>query len=331
MYRHMLVPLDGSPLGSTTIDQAIAYARGCGARLTFFHARPDLAATGEGALLMAMSPDHFAAAAAGNARAIVGRAETAARAAGIECASLVQTSDRPHEAILDAAKTAGCDMIFMASHGRRGITGALHGSVTGRVLQRTTLPVLVAAVESNLAALSDEQRALAMIRDEHRSLGAVLHALLAQIEQPQPVPALVTAMLHYVEQFPEQLHHPKEDAYLFQALRTRTAECNDLLDDLERQHAAGAAKFAAMRAQLRSGDTASFAASVRDFAAFQWRHMGIEERIVLPAASRHLLPADWKDIATAFGNNGDPRFGDESFERLAGRLLELAAGAQGTS
>src|SRR5438034_84963 len=134
MYRHMLVPLDGSPLGSTTIDQAIAYARGSGARLTVFHARPDLAATGEGALLV---------------------------------------------------------------------------------------------------ALSAEQRALAMIRDEHRSLGAVLHALLAQIEQPQPAPALVKAMLHYVEQFPEQLHHPKEDAYLFQALRTRTAECNDLLDDLE--------------------------------------------------------------------------------------------------
>jgi nucleotide-binding universal stress UspA family protein len=60
MYRHLLVPLDGSPLSSTTVDQAIVYAGATGARLTFFHARPDLASTGEGALLHAMSPEDFA-------------------------------------------------------------------------------------------------------------------------------------------------------------------------------------------------------------------------------------------------------------------------------
>ena len=215
----------------------------------------------------------------------------------------------------------------MASHGRRGIKGALHGSVTANVLQRATLPVLVAAVESNLPALSDEQRALAVIRDEHRSLGAVLHALLGLLERPdhQPDPALLNAMLHYLEQFPERLHHPKEDAYLFRTLRARTAECDAVLDELEGHHAAGAAKFAAMRDRLAMGDTAELAQDVRDFAGMQWRHMGVEEQIVLPAAGRHLQSADWREIANAFGANRAPRFGDEPFELLASRLLELAA------
>jgi len=170
MYMHLLVPVDGTPLASATIEQAVAYARVGGARLTFLHARADLAARGDGALLHAMSPEVFADAAAGNARALLARAEAAARAAGVTASSMLMTSDRPHEAILEAARSSGCDLVFMASHGRRGLKGALLGSVTRKVLEGATLPVLVAAVESNLAARSDEQRALVLLREEHRSL-----------------------------------------------------------------------------------------------------------------------------------------------------------------
>lgn len=328
MYMHLLVPLDATPLATATVEKALAFARVSGARITFLHARADLAASGDGALLHAMSPDAFADAAAGNARVVLGKAEAAARAAGVNAASLLVTSDRPHEAILEAAGNAGCDLVFMASHGRRGIKGAMLGSVTRRVLERATLPVLVAAIESNLAALTDEQRALAVIREEHRSLAAVLHALLGILDDTAraPDPALLRAMLFYVEQFPERLHHPKEERQIFSRLRQRTSECDALLAELEGQHATGAIRFAELRALLEGGDMTSFTSTVRRFAHEQWAHMSAEETLVLPAASRHLSPADWHAVAEAFEANADPRFGTgESFEGLASRLLELAS------
>lgn len=328
MYMHLLVPVDGTPLAAATIEQAVAYARVSGARLTFLHARADLATRGDGALLHAMAPEVFADAAAGNARALLGRAEAAARAAGVAASSMLVTSDRPHEAILEAARDTGCDLVFMASHGRRGLKGALLGSVTRKVIEGATLPVLVAAVESNLAARSAEQRALALLRDEHRSLAAVLHALLAQIDDPARPPdqALLRAMLFYVEQFPQRLHHPKEEQHLFVRLRQRTTECDALLAELHRQHATGAGQFAQLRRLLEAGDETGFANAAQAFAQDQWQHMRIEETLVLPAASRHLLPEDWRAIAEAFEADPAPGFDtSESFDALAARLLELAS------
>jgi len=338
MYRHLLVPIDGSPLASATIEQAVAYASATGARLTFFHARPDYAATGEGALLHSMAPAAFDDAAAGNALALLAKAEASARRAGLEASSAVEVSDRPHQAILAAAIGQGCDLIFMASRGRRGLTRVLKGSVTQKVLQETTLPVLVAAVESNQPE-SDERKALTVIRDEHRSLAAVIHGLQhALCESTLAMRgvdfALLRSMLFYVEAFPERLHHPKESAYLFARLRKRTHECDALIDELERQHAEGAAGFAELRAALdawetgKAGDAAGCRNAVDRFAESQWLHMAAEENLVLPAASRYLTPADWAEIASAFGDNGDPHFDAEpSFERLFARLMNLAAGA----
>ncbi len=326
MYMHLLVPLDGTPLASATVEQAVNYARVSGARLTFLHVRPDAAAHGDGALLHAMAPDVFAAAAAGNARMLLGRAEAGARAAAVAASSIVLTSDRPHEAILQAARDAGCDLVFMASHGRRGLKGALLGSVTRKVLEHATLPVLIAAVESNLAERSDEQRALAILREEHRSLAAVLHALLGQVEVDGAAfdPTLIRAMLFYVEQFPERLHHPKEELHLFARLRQRTTECSALLGELEKQHQAGAARFAELRQLLEAGDNVAFAGAAQRFAQEQWKHMSAEETLVLPAASHYLQPDDWRAIVEAFETNADPSFGnEESFDALAARLLEL--------
>lgn len=330
MYKHLLVPIDGTPLATVTVDRAVSYALATGARLTFLHVRADVAASGDGALLHAMSPDLFAEAAAGNARAVVAKAEASARAANVDCRTMVETGDRPHEVILDAAIRAGCDLVFMASHGRRGLKGAILGSVTRKVLERATLPVLVAAVESNMASLTDAQRALAVVRDEHRSLAAVLNALVRLVDDAGPPadPKLLHAMLFYIEQFPERLHHPKEDAYLFRKLRDRTHECDALISELELQHVAGAAGIAEMRASLATGEMASFVRCVHQFAALQWRHMDAEEKLVLPAAARHLRDDDWREIAQAFSANGDPRFdGSESFDSLSTRLLELAGRA----
>lgn len=339
MYRHLLVPIDGSPLASATVEQAVAYARTTGARITFFHARLDYAATGDGALLHAMAPATFAENAAGNARALLAKAEAAAQGADVDATSVAVTSDRPHEAILTAATGLGCDLIFMASRGRRGLARVLQGSVTQKVLQEATLPVLVAAVESNLPP-NDEQRALAIIRDEHRSLAAVIHGLQHVLRESAKSAAtpdfnLLHSMLFYIESFPERLHHPKETTHLFARLRARTDECDTLIDELERQHVEGAADFVVLRDTLDAwkkgkADAAErFALAVQRFAESQWQHMGAEETLVLPAASRHLTPADWAEIARAFGENGDPRFDadtDASFERLFTRLMNLTAG-----
>src|SRR4029450_12459412 len=171
------------------------------------------------------------------------KAEVAARLAAVASASAVMTSDRPYEAILGAAEARGCDLIFMASHGRRGIQGLMLGSETQKVLQRATIPVLVSAVESNLPP-GEMQAPLAVIRDEHRSLAAVLHGLEYLVRRARetgvaPSFPLLRAMVHYIKAFPEALHHPKEDAYLFSKLRARTTEFNDTLDELERQHQTG--------------------------------------------------------------------------------------------
>lgn len=339
MYQHLLVPIDGSPLANATVEQAVAYAGAVRARITFFHARPDYAASDRGALMHALAPDAFVSIAAGNAQAILAKAEAAARAAGVAFTSASVTSDRPHEAILDAAHAYRCDLIFMASRGRRGLKGVLHASVTQKLLQRTTLPVLVAAVESNLP-YSDEQRALAIIRNEHRSLAAVVHGLQHAVSEAAktdraPDFALLRAMLFYIEAYPERLHHPKEDAYLFRLLRSRSVECDGLIGELEKQHVAGAASFTELRDALAAYESgspdgaAAFAEALARFADEQWRHMSAEEQLVFPAASRHLQPADWAEIARAFGENGDPRFDadtDASFEQLFSRILNFAAG-----
>ncbi|HEY2907106.1 MAG TPA: universal stress protein [Vicinamibacterales bacterium] len=337
MYRHIMVPLDGSPLSIETVNQAVKLARSIGAKVAFFHAQTDYGASSLGALERVMSPSAFNEHMAGEARAILAKAETVARAAGVPYDSAVTVSDRPHEAILAAAEARGCDLIFIASHGRRGIKGLMLGSQTQKVLQQTTIPVLVSAVESNLPT-SASAAPLAIIRDEHRSLAAVVHGLefLVREARAQGTPPsfpLLRAMLHYIKAFPENLHHPKEDAYLFRKLRERTDEYNDMLDELERQHIDGHAlveelerSIAAYEADPQKG-LARFAAAVDGFATRQMQHMMLEFKVVLPATQKHLTDQDWAEIGAAFAGNSDPRFAvdnDEEFRDLFARIVNFA-------
>jgi nucleotide-binding universal stress UspA family protein/hemerythrin-like domain-containing protein len=337
MYRHLMVPLDDSPLSVDTVARAVELARALGAKVTFFHARADYGASSVGALERVMSPSAFNDNLAGDTRALLAKAEVVAREAGVAYDSLAVMSDRPHEAILDAAEARGCDLIFMASHGRRGVKNLMLGSQTQKVLQHTTIPVLVSAVESNVVAPAYVAPA-AIIRDEHRSLAAVIHGLEYLIrdardaKKPPQVP-LLQAMLYYINAFPEKLHHPKEDAYLFRKLRQRTPEFNDTLDELERQHAAGHELVAELEASLAgydadpAGGLPRFAAAVERFASAQWQHMNLETKVIMPAAQKHLTDDDWAEIAQAFAENGDPRFSvdaDEEFRQLFARILNLA-------
>jgi nucleotide-binding universal stress UspA family protein len=145
MFKHILVPTDGSPLSADTVKRAIVYARETGAKVTFFFAKPDypVAFYGEGALIDPTTPDKFAEMAEQQAREILGAHEAAAKAEGVSSAGLSSVSDIPYEAIIAAAEQVGADLIFMASHGRRGISGLLLGSETQKVLTHSKIPVLV--------------------------------------------------------------------------------------------------------------------------------------------------------------------------------------------
>lgn len=145
MFKHLLVPTDGSELSLETVKRAVSFAREAGARITFFYAKPDypVAFYGEGALIDPTTPEKFAEMAERQARDILSRAEVLARESGVECSTLTSVSDVPYQAIIAAASNCGCDLIFMASHGRRGISGLLLGSETQKVLTHSTIPVLV--------------------------------------------------------------------------------------------------------------------------------------------------------------------------------------------
>ena len=345
MYRHILVPIDDSPLSGDTVAQAVVFARSIGAKVTFFHAQSDYASSSVGALQRVMSPGAFNEDVAGEARALLAKAEVVARTAGIEHDAVAMTCDRPHEAILGIAEARNCDLVFMASHGKRGLSGLVLGSQTMKVLQAASIPVLVSSVESNRAPTRADA-ALAILRDEHRSLAAVIHGLEYIVREardhgkPASVP-LLRAIVHYVRAFPEALHHPKEDAYLFPLLRARTTEYDDTLDALDDQHAKGTAFTEALdhavdayEADPASGLSLLVGASQR-FATAQMNHMLLETKVVIPAARAHLTDDDWTVIANAFRDNGDPRFSvdaDEEYRHLFTRILNLApAGVVGAA
>ena len=334
MYRHLLVPIDDTPLAVAVVGKAVEFARMLGARITFFHAGADYSTTATGALLRTIEPQLFVDESAGATRGILAKAEAAARAAGVPFASLASASDRPHEAILEAARQQGCDLIFMASHGRHGIDPLMLRSQLRRLLSHTTVAVLVAKVEGNAPA-SAKEAAIDTIRDEHRSIAAVLHGLQYLVQElrekgTQPDDRLLRAILHYLRAFPETLHHPKEEAYLFRRLRMRTLDMHTVIAELKRQHEKGSERlqrFEDAVEQLRIGTPGAalaFAETVAQFAESQWQHMDLEETVILPAAEQHLTEEDWAEVADAFATND---FGDEpdtEFHKLFSRILNMA-------
>jgi hemerythrin-like domain-containing protein len=180
--------------------------------------------------------------------------------------------------------------------------------------------------------------ALNIIRDEHRSLAAVLHGLqylVHEVREARRKPdfRVFRAMVYYIDAFPEKLHHPKEDRYLFARLRQRTTEANAMLDQLEAQHIHGAKLIRDLEQGLLrwelggEEDFAVFAAEVEHYADFHWRHMRQEEEVVLPLAERALTEEDWREMDVAFGGNADPLIGkdvEKDFERLFTRIVNIA-------
>ncbi len=181
-------------------------------------------------------------------------------------------------------------------------------------------------------------RAANIIRNEHRAIAAVLHGLKyfareAQASGTLPDFALLSLMLDYIDGFPEMFHHPKEDRYLFPAVRRRAPEMAATIDELEREHSEGAELIRELRRALwRYRDEGgaglpAFAAAVNRYTEFHWSHMRKEEDQILAVAERALSPADWRPIDAAFQANADPLFGEarqRQFDRLFSQIVRLA-------
>ena len=145
MFKHILIPTDGSELSRVTAQRGVSFAKEIGAKVTVFFAKPEypIAYFGEGALIDPTTPEKFSELADQQASEYLSEVEAQCAAAGVDCATATAASDIPYEAIIEAAERSGCDLIFMASHGRRGISGLLLGSETQKVLTHSKIPVLV--------------------------------------------------------------------------------------------------------------------------------------------------------------------------------------------
>lgn len=142
MYKHLLIPTDGTPLSEYVARHGIQFAREAGAKVTAFYAMPEftLMPYEVGGL---ETREQFEKNARSKADGILAAVEAIAHQEGVPCDTDTVASDKPYEAIIDAARGHDCDLIFMASHGRKGIAGILLGSETNKVLTHCKLPVLV--------------------------------------------------------------------------------------------------------------------------------------------------------------------------------------------
>jgi hemerythrin-like domain-containing protein len=165
--------------------------------------------------------------------------------------------------------------------------------------------------------MTPQQQALSLIRGEHRTLAAVINALehvAADMAAGKLTPdyKLLWSILYYIEEFPERLHHPKEDTVLFPRIRARTHDIDEALDDLGRQHVNSYPHLERLKTVLGHmqadipGAVAEFAQKVATYAGFHWKHMNLEETVVLPKAVETFSPEDWAEVATRFAENNDP-------------------------
>jgi nucleotide-binding universal stress UspA family protein len=145
MFKHILIPTDGSEVSRKAIAAGIGLARALGAKVTAFYAAPSATPIVYRHFLPVgyMTPQKHAKAIKQAAAHYLEVATKAAAAAQVPCETVSQTSDFPADAILATAAKRKCDLIYMASHGHRGVKAVLLGSETQKVLAHAKIPVLV--------------------------------------------------------------------------------------------------------------------------------------------------------------------------------------------
>lgn len=179
--------------------------------------------------------------------------------------------------------------------------------------------------------------ALDIISDEHRALAAMLRSIamlvaLANREGTLPDFAALRAMMIYIDEFPERLHHRKESELLFPRVRLRAPELAAVLDQLDREHAAGEKAIRELEHALIAYEVlgksrqSEFENAVQRYSEFYMHHMSVEESEVLPAARRLLDADDWRVLDAAFAAHRDPLTGhepEETYKQLFSRILMI--------
>jgi len=177
-----------------------------------------------------------------------------------------------------------------------------------------------------------------IIFDEHQALSAMLRSLsmmLAQARRQGGLPdfEVLRAMLLYLDEFPERLHHKKESELLFPKLRERAPQLVPVLDALDRDHASGERAIRNLEHLLLAFEVMgearrqAFEQAVESYIEFYLNHMAKEESELLPAAAASFSAADWAELDAAFAANRDPLTGhepDESYRPLFSKIVLMA-------
>lgn len=143
MYKHILIPTDGSRLSSEALVASLDLAKSLGAKATILTVEEPFHVFAMGAAQVAHSLNEYQDQIRAQAEQLLSAAATQAREAGVPCETLRATHEDPYQAIIDTARERHCDLIAMASHGRRGMAAVVLGSQTQKVLAHSATPVLV--------------------------------------------------------------------------------------------------------------------------------------------------------------------------------------------
>jgi hemerythrin-like domain-containing protein len=172
---------------------------------------------------------------------------------------------------------------------------------------------------------------LQIIRDEHASLAAMLQSLQMMVERgpldkPQQFFEVLRAMLFYIDEFPERLHHTKESELLFPRVVHAAPALWDVVARLDRDHMSGERAVRELQHLLLAWELLgesrrpAFVEQCKRYVDFYQEHMRVEETQILPEAQKTLSEADWKELDAAFEQNRDPLTGkyppDPSYDRL---------------
>lgn len=183
-----------------------------------------------------------------------------------------------------------------------------------------------------------QARTLQIIQDEHQALAAMLRSLsmlLAHARRHGAMPDfdVLRAMLFYIDEFPEKLHHPKETELLFPKLRERAPQVGPVIDRLDADHAHGEAAIRELEHALLAFEVMgpsrreAFEAALQRYIGFYLEHMAVEERDLLPAARASLTPEDWQALDAAFEANRDPLTGHEPADEYRALFQRIATAA----
>ena len=178
-----------------------------------------------------------------------------------------------------------------------------------------------------------------IIHDEHAALAAMLQSLRMMVQRGPGNDAeqffdVLRAMLFYIDEFPERLHHTKETELLFPPVRARAPHLREALDRLDKDHARGEAAVRELQHLLLAWELlgesrrAAFEQAVKRYLDFYLEHMKLEETVIMPEAEKLLTPEDWQALDAAFATNCDPLTGkyprDPVYDRLFTRIVMRA-------